>query len=128
MRPAFILGLPLMLSASPALATGGFDCRTADRRIVLTGSFGNSVGTPIDAVFLDVGGRTLATAGDAPHYTIVRSWLDVCDIRIDLVPRDADRITVQLRARLGAPGPETGTLLLDGVTHPVRCELERMDL
>ncbi|MGZ8362137.1 MAG: hypothetical protein ACXWUX_16595, partial [Allosphingosinicella sp.] len=75
MRHAFLLCLPLALAASPALATGGFDCWTADRRIVLTGSFGNSVGTPIDAVVLDVGGRTLATAGDTPHYTIVRSWL-----------------------------------------------------
>ena len=126
MRYALCLA-PLLLAATPAFAAGRFDGWTADRRIALAGSLGNSVGTPIDAVFLEIDRRNCSTAGDAPQFTIVRSWFDLRDIWIDLIPRDGERIVLQLRARL-ARRAGTGTLVHDGVTHRVRFELERMDL
>lgn len=127
MKHFLLLGLPLMFAATPAFATGGFECRTTDRSaIVLGGSFGNSLGTPIDAAYLELPGRRLFTA-DRPHTIfIVRSWLDEEEIRIDLQEQGADDFAAQLRARWQRGGPATGTLVLHGARHPVRCEMEDM--
>ena len=58
MRPRLIV-LPLLFAAVPAGAPRGFDCWTANRDVMLTGA----IGMPMDAAFLQVGGRTLATHG-----------------------------------------------------------------
>ena len=126
MRYALCLA-PLLAAATPAFATGGFECRTTDRSaIVLGGSFGNALGTPIDAVYLELPGRRLWTA-DRPHTLfIVRSWLDGEEIRVDLLEQGDDDFAAQLRARFRENRIATGTLLRNGVRHPVRCELEDM--
>ena len=126
MRYAFLLGLSLLIAA-PAQATGGFDCWTADRRIVLTGSFGNWHGNPMDAAFLQIGDRRLSTAGDRPDIVIVRSWLDEEEVRVDLGDRDY-RVVWRWRGRWTDNGAGRGTLRWNGETHPIRCEMERMDL
>jgi hypothetical protein len=126
MRPV-VLGLALLFAATPAFATGGFECRTTGRSaIVLGGSFGNSVGTPIDAVYLELPGRRLWTADRSQTLFVVRSWRDEQEIRVDLVEPHRDGFAARLRARFGPRGIATGTLLRDGVRHRMRCEMEDM--
>ena len=125
MKRALLLAMPLLLAASPALATGGFDCRTTDRSdMVMSGTIGRVIGTPLVAAHLRIGDRTLATTDPEPEITIVRSWIDAREIKVDLADPQAERFVAQLRARIGARGRGTGTLVRDGVTHPVMCEVE----
>ena len=125
-RPALLLAATLLLVPAPARATGGFECRTADRSIVLTGSYGAS-NTNIDVIFLTMRGRTLSTADPRPRILITRSWFDEREIRVDLDDNDG-RPVARLRTRLGQGRRFQGTLRHGGVTHPVQCEFERMDL
>ena len=133
MKPRLLLAFPLLCGAAPAFATGGFDCWTADRGIVLTASFGNSEGTPIDAVFLEIDGRTLSSAGESPQLTILRRHFDVTpsydarEIHIVLSRRPSARAEFELRGRMERDGSSSGTFVRNGISHPVRCEMERMD-
>jgi hypothetical protein len=118
------IGLPLLLAATPALATGGFDCRTSDRSdIVLSGTIGRVAGSPLVAAHLRIGERTLSTTDPEPQIAIGRSWIDEREIRVDLVDPQAERFEARLRVRTTRSGT-TGTLVLGDVTHPVRCEVE----
>ena len=123
-----LLILPLAFAATPAFATGGFECRTTDRSaIVLGGSFGNSLGTPIDAIYLELPGRQRLWTADRPYSLfIVRSWLDGEEIRVDLQEQGGDDFAAQLRVRFVRDRIATGTLLRNGVRHPARCEMEDM--
>ena len=121
-----LLGLPLLLIASPALATGGFDCVTTDgSRIVMSGTIGRVIGSPLIAAHLRIGDEpTLSTTDPDPPFTIVRSWIDAREIRVDLADPGANEFEAQLRVRIMTRRGATGTLMRRGVTHPVRCEVE----
>jgi hypothetical protein len=119
MKRILLLGPALLLAAAPAHATGGFECWTPDRGIVLIGSFGNSVGMPME--------RTLRTSGEDAQIVIMRQWIGEGEVRVDLAARNEERLEARLRARLEAEGTGSGTLERDGATHRVRCEMERMD-
>ena len=125
-RPALLLAATLLLLPAPAWATGGFECRTADRGIVLTGSYG-AANTNIDAIFLTTRGRTLSTADPRPRIFVTRSRFDEREIRVDLEDNDG-RPVARLRTRVGQGRRFQGTLRHGGVTHRVQCEFERMDL
>ena len=125
-RPALILAATLLLLPVAAGATGGFECRTADRSIVLTGSYG-AANTNIDAIFLTARGRTLSTADPRPRIFLTRSWFDEREIRVDLDDNDG-RPVARLRTRLRQGRRFQGTLRLGAATHRVQCEFERMDL
>jgi hypothetical protein len=121
-----LLGIvPLLFAASPALATGGFDCATTDgSRIVMSGTIGRVIGTPLIAAHLRIGDQpTVSTGGPEAPFAIVRSWIDAREIRVDLADPGANQFEAQLRVRI-TRGRATGTLLRGGVTHPVRCEVE----
>ena len=121
----FLLGLPLLLAATPAFATGGFDCRTTDRSgIRMSGTIGHVAGSPLVAAQLHLGSRRLSTTGPEPQAAIGRSWIDSREIRVDLIDAQATRFEAQLRARIMTRTGATGTLARDGETHPVRCEIE----
>ena len=125
MRRSLLLAAPLLLAATPAFATGGFDCRTTDGSdIMMSGTIGRVIGSPLIAAHLRIGERTLATSDPEPGISIVRSWIDAREIRVDLVDPQAERFEAQLRARLDSRGRGRGTLVRDGVTHPVQCEVE----
>ena len=125
MKCAFLLSVPLLFAAAPALATGGFDCRTTDgSRIIMSGTIGRVVGTPLIAAHLQIDGRTLGTNDPAPQIAIARSWIDEREIRVDLIDAQAERFEAQLRARIMTRGGATGTLVRNGVRHPVRCDVE----
>jgi hypothetical protein len=120
-----LLALPLLAVATPTFATGSLDCRTTDgSEIALSGSIGRVIGSPLVAARLRLGDRVLATTDAEPQVAIVRSWIDEREVRVDLVDANVERFEAQLRARIDARGVVTGTLVRDGVTHPVRCELE----
>ena len=122
----FLCALPLLFAATPAFATGGFDCRTTDgSNIVMSGTIGRVIGTPLIAAHLRIGDEpTLSTTDPEPPFAIVRSWIDEREIRVDLADPGAARFEAQLRARTTPRGTATGTLLRGGVTRPVRCILE----
>ncbi|WP_114954449.1 hypothetical protein [Sphingosinicella terrae] len=125
MKSCLFLALPLLLVASPALATGGFDCRATDGSgIMLSGTIGRVITSPLVAAHLRLGDRTLATTDADPEIRIGRSWIDERELRVDLVDADAMRFEAQLRTRIGGRGRGAGTLVRNGVTHPVRCEVE----
>ena len=116
---------PLLLAASPAAATGGFDCRSTDgSNIALSGAVGHVIGNPVVTAHLRLGERTLTTADPEPPLVIARSWLDDERIWVDLADPQLSRFEAQLRVRIGAGWTATGTLIRDGRSHPVRCELE----
>ncbi len=126
MKRFVFLALPALFAASPALATGGFDCRTTDgSNILMSGTIGRVIGAPLVAAHLRIGDQpTLSTTDPEPRFAIVRSWIDEREIRVDLADPGAERFEAQLRARTTMRGTANGTLVRAGVTHPVRCELE----
>ena len=125
MKRALLLALPAMFAATAAFATGGFDCRTTDAsNIQMSGTIGRVVGAPLIAAQLRLGDETLATTDPEPRIAIARSWIDTSEIKVDLADPQAERFEAQLRARTTRHGTATGTLMRDGATHPVRCELE----
>lgn len=125
MKPRFLLALPLLLAATPALATGGFDCESTDgSNIRMIGAVGHVVGAPLVGATLILGERELRTTDAAPQLVIARSWLDSERIWVDLADPQLERFEAQLRVEVGEEWTATGTLVRDGVTHPVRCELE----
>jgi hypothetical protein len=113
----------ILSTASPALATGGFDCRSADGGIALAGTVGHTIVSPLVGARLTVGERTLSTIGDPAPLAIGRSWIDEDEIRVDLVDPQAMRVEAALRV-VRAGRSWTGTLIRDGTAYPVRCVME----
>jgi hypothetical protein len=120
-----LLAMPALFAATPAFATGGFDCRTTDgSNITMSGTIGRVVGAPLIAAHLRLGEETLSTTDAEPRITIARSWIDTREMRVDLADPQLERFEAQLRTRSRRDGTATGTLVRNGVSHPVRCELE----
>jgi hypothetical protein len=125
MRPSLLLALPLLLGAAPAFATGGFACEATDGSgIAIGGTIGHVVGAPLVGAWLQVREQTRATTDTPAQIAVGRSWIDEHEIRLDLVDPNFERFEAQLRVRTSEAGEARGTLLRDGVTHPVRCDLE----
>jgi hypothetical protein len=125
MKHILLLASALLLAATPALATGGFDCRTTDgSNIRLSGTIGHTIVSPLVGARLQLGDRVLATTDSNPEIAIGRSWIGDNEIRVDLVDANVTRIEVRLRAEYMAGAFAVGTLVRDGVSHPVRCEVQ----
>jgi hypothetical protein len=125
MKTRTLLVLPLLLASAPALATGGFDCRATDgSELSLAGTVGHTITSPLVGARLQLGERLLTTTENGAPIAVGRSWIDADEIRADLVDGNATRFEAQLRVRVGRRGAATGTLVRDGVSHPVRCEVE----
>lgn len=124
MRIAAAAALLLLVTATPAFATGGFDCRTTDgSNIALRGTVGRVVGNPLIDAHLQLDERTLATTDREPQIVIVRSWLDAERIWVDLADSQVTEFVAQLRVRMTRSGG-VGTLRVNGITRRVRCEVE----
>jgi hypothetical protein len=125
MRIAVAAALAALTAATPALATGGFDCRATDRSgLRVSGVTGHGIVTPLVSARLMEGRRTLATHGERPALAVGQSWIDEREIRLDLVDPQAMRFEARLRARITLRNQGTGTLVRGGRTHPVRCTIE----
>jgi hypothetical protein len=119
------LGLPWLLAASPAFASGSFDCRTIDgSEIGISGTYGHVIGSPIVSARLQLGNRTLSTSGDGAEIAIGRSWLDETELRLDLVDLQVTRFEAELRVRQDARRRSVGTLIRDRTTRRVRCTFD----
>ena len=125
MRHAITAAIAALAFATPALATGGFECRATDRSgLAVAGVLGHGIASPLVSARLVEGGRTLSTTGDRPALSIAQSWIDSREIRLDLVDPNATRFEARLRARIMLRNQGTGTLVRKGRTHPVRCMLD----
>lgn len=104
----------LIMAASPAHATGGFQCRTAQKPVIeISVGFGHTAGVGLFAQRLIVGTREIAV--DAPQW-----WLDDSEMRLLLVDRDRNGVVAELRAeRKGAT--YDGSLDYRGKRYWVRC-------
>jgi hypothetical protein len=123
MKGFVLAALPVLFAAAPALATGGFDCRTTDGSAIrVSVTIGHGIVNPLVGARLVVGQRTLSTDGQNPEIAIGQSWIDAREIRVDLIDPPATRFEAQIRI-LTRPAA-TGTLVRAGRTHPVQCTLE----
>ena len=109
-----LLALLLLLPASPALATGGFLCRTAGARpIELSLGFGHVPGSPLILTRLTENGRQIPVQS-------AQWWFDNRDMRLVLISPDAMREEMTLRARRKGHVYD-GTVVRSGRRRWVRC-------
>lgn len=124
MKRAFLL-LPVLLTATPALATGGYSCSTQGKDPVRIDIVtGHGVVPAIAQVRLQDGDRSWSTADADPAIVIAQSWIDPREVRLDLVDAKVQRYEARLRVRMMTRLTATGTLERDGIKRAVRCEGE----
>ena len=113
-----------LLWASPALATGGFECRPiSGSGPVLTVALGHAITTmPLFAVLRD-GSRSLSTQGPRPSLHLGQIWIDRRRLWVDLADANVTRHEAKLRASFQRPSsyPALGTLWRGGRGYRVRC-------
>lgn len=126
MRLALPAAALLLASASPALATGGFECRpiSGTGPIVSLG-FGHAVAAPVFVAEIREGKKRLrASADPGDPLRIGQSWIDRQYLWLDLVDANANRFEAKLRATFRPKlkyNPAIGTLERGGRTYRVRC-------
>lgn len=106
----------MLLTASPANATGGFVCRTAGALpIKVSMGFGHVAGAPLlqDATRLNEGGRSIPVS--APQW-----WFDGREIRLLLTDRAGMRREAIVKAERKGLAYD-GSLWRNGRRHWVRC-------
>ena len=112
-----LLALSLsMLAATPALATGGFVCRTAGNQpIAVSVGFGHTAGSPLlrDVTRLSDKGRRVAVV--APQW-----WFDGTELRLLLTDPSALRREAIIKARRNGRTYD-GNLWRGGKRYWVRC-------
>jgi hypothetical protein len=109
-----LLAVMLVLPATPALATGGFVCRTAGTApIHVSIGFGHVPGSPLILTRLTDNGRVVPVQS-------AQWWLDNREMRLVLINPDAMREELVLRARRNGHVYE-GSLWRDGRRRWVRC-------
>ena len=124
MRLRLFIALPLLVTATPALATQGLLCvptsGEAPRLSLVIGAGG------IAGASLDEGGGWVSTmVPDAP-LILTQAWIDRAQVMADIAEPTWDRVA-ELRARFeppvrGRPTTASGTLLVRGRAFRVRCE------
>ena len=104
----------LALLASPAYATGGFQCRTAaDPRIEITLGFGHTAGSALFSQRLRVDGKDIPV--DAPQW-----WLDDNDLRLVLTDEQANERLAVVKAKREGDAYD-GSVVYRGKSHWIRC-------
>ena len=123
MRLAFTAAA--LACSSPALATGGFECRPVSGpgpALVMT--IGHTLSAIPVSVTLREGGRTLSTYGPSAPLVIGQSWFDERYLWLDLTDASLSRREAKLRAVFQPKlrgRPAIGTLVRNGRTFKVRC-------
>jgi hypothetical protein len=126
MRPAFALAMLALCAATPALATGGFECRPLTGvGPTLTIGLGHVISARPFGATIREGKRILSANGrDNDRLVIGQSWIDRQYLWLDLLDAKANRVEAKLRAtfqpKLRYPAA-TGTLVRNGRTYRVRC-------
>ncbi|HEX6741672.1 MAG TPA: hypothetical protein VF079_07765 [Sphingomicrobium sp.] len=102
------------LIASPAKATGGFHCRTADpRAIEVSIGFGHVPGSPLILARLLDSGRTVPVRW-------AQWWLDASEMRLLLIHPNAHREELRLKAKRNGHVFD-GSVWRNGHRRWVRC-------
>jgi len=115
-KTVFTLPLLLLLAATPAHATGGFDCRTGGvRPIQVSLGFGHVAGAPLlqDATRLTDNGRPIPVA--APQW-----WFDGTELRLLLTDRAGQQREAFLKAVKRGPTYD-GSIWRHGQRRRIRC-------
>lgn len=108
------LFLAIAAAASPAHATGGMVCRTADGSAVeIAIAFGHVAGAPIIATRLNANGTAIPVL--APQW-----WLDDAEMRLMLTDNQALNRVLTLRAKRVGPHYD-GQVEWDGKSRWIRC-------
>ena len=116
----------LAATSSPALATGGFECRPiSGAGPIITVGLGHSIAArPLFGILRD-GGRTLSTQGPRATLFIGQIWIDNRHLWLDLTDANVTRHEAKLRASFPPGGRmhlgATGTLWRGGRAYRVRC-------
>ena len=109
-----LIALLLVLSASPALATGGFVCRTAAAPpLIVSLGFGHVPGSPLILIRLTDSGRQVPVQS-------AQWWLDDKEMRLVLINPDAMRVELTMRARRNGYVYD-GSVVRGGRSRWVRC-------
>lgn len=111
-----LLALPVLFLAAPALATGGFTCRTAGPKpVVVSVGFGHVPGAPLltDVTRPRDNGRNVPVI--APQW-----WLDGTELRLLLVDPSAMLREAIIKAKRAGRGYD-GSLWRGGKRRWVRC-------
>lgn len=125
MRIALAAACLLLATATPAMATGGFECRpVSGAGPVVHVGIGHAISTRPFLVTLTEGRQSLSTSGDRPSLSLGQSWFDERYLWLDLTDTSVTRFEAKLRAtfqpRLRGR-PAIGTLVRNGRTYRVRC-------
>lgn len=125
MRVAIAFAVSALVFASPALATGGFECRpVSGAGPVLNISFGHTISARPFRVTLHEETSTFSTDGDDAQMMLGQSWIDDERLWLDLVDPQLSRYEAKLRATFDSDlhgRPAIGTLVRGGKTYRVRC-------
>ena len=115
----------LLTTATPALATGGFECRPiSGAGPVVSFGIGHLIAARPFAVTLSDDGQSWSTDGENPAIVLGQSWIDGRYLWLDLVDPNLERFEAQLRATFQPrlrDRPAIGTLTRNGRTWRVRC-------
>jgi len=117
-RIAIAAASGLAALSSPALATGGFECRPpSGAGPVLTIAVGHTAAARPVAVTLTEGSRQIPVE-------VGQSWIDGRLLWLDLVDPQAMRVEARLRTQFQPRmrgRPAVGTLVRNGRTYRMRC-------
>ena len=117
--------LGAMVSASPALATGGYTCSATDgSSIEFHATVGRSNAPSVPGVIMIVDGKETSTTDTALNVEVGQSWIDSKYAMIEVVKKKDSSTYAKLVTRLDEDGKGKGTLDYLGKTHPVACEIE----
>jgi hypothetical protein len=111
-----LLALPVLLLASPALATGGYTCRTGGAKpVTVSVGFGHVPGSPLirEATRLVADGRNVPVI--APQW-----WLDHNELRLLLADPAALRREAIIKARRNGSTYD-GSIWRGGKRRWIRC-------
>ena len=127
MKHALCLAAALLGIASPAFATSTIGCRSTISPA--TGpafdvSVGNGAAGGIFQVRFDLGNEHYTTGQGANPPTIVQSWIDRRQLKVEIADANAETIITRLDARLRAGDDYLGVLTHRGRTWRVRCSEE----
>ena len=115
-----------LLCATPAFATGGFECRpVSGTGPTLTIGIGHGPSMRPFAVWIREGKRILSTnRAEGEPLMVGQSWIDGQYLWLDLLDANAVRFEAKLRASFQPKmrgRPAIGALVRNGRTYRVRC-------
>jgi hypothetical protein len=125
MRTALAAAVLALCAGTPALATGGFECRpVSGTGPTLVMTVGHTASASVVGATLIDGERRFSTGGERPALAVGQSWIDGRYLWLDLTDANLTRHEAKLRAEFQPKlrgRPAIGTLTWGGRSWRVRC-------